>query len=47
MEREYLQYAPIEGNLEFLGFWRENGYVQIGQELFSIIHQEIKCREKS
>ena len=39
-KEKYLQYAPIEGNLEFLGFWRENGYVQIGQELFSIIPVE-------
>ena len=43
-KEKYLQYAPIEGNLEFLGFWRENGYVQIGQELFSIIPSRDKMQ---
>lgn len=33
----YLQYSPIEGELEYLGFWRNNNFVQTGQELFSII----------
>lgn len=43
-KEKYLQYAPIEGDLEFLGFWRENGYVQIGQELFSIIPSRDKMQ---
>ena len=43
-KEKYLQYAPIEGNLEFLGFWRENGYEQIGQELFSIIPSRDKMQ---
>ena len=36
-KEKYVQYAPVDGELEFLGFWRENGFVQNGQELFSII----------
>jgi len=36
-KERYLQYAPIEGELEYLGFWRDNSFVQAGQELFSII----------
>lgn len=36
-KEKYVQYAPVSGELEFLGFWRENGFVQNGQELFSII----------
>lgn len=33
----YLQYAPIDGELEYLGFWRENSFVNSGQELFTVI----------
>lgn len=36
-KEKYLLYAPVSGELEFLGFWRENEYVQSGHELFSII----------
>lgn len=36
-KERYLQYSPIEGELEYLGFWRDNSFVQSGQELFSII----------
>ncbi len=36
-KERYLQYAPIAGELEFLGFWRDNSFVQAGQELFSVI----------
>ena len=32
-----LQYAPIDGELEYLGFWKSNSFVQSGQELFAII----------
>lgn len=33
----YLQYSPVEGELEYLGFWRDNSFVQSGQELFTVI----------
>jgi len=36
-KERYLQYAPVAGQLEYLGFWRNNRFVQNGQELFSII----------
>ena len=39
----YLQFATIDGELEYLGFWRENSFVKSGQELFSVIppHNEV------
>lgn len=36
-KERYLQYSPVAGQLEYLGFWRDNRFVQSGQELFSII----------
>lgn len=36
-QEKYLLYSPMEGQVEYLGFWRENSFVQSGQELFSII----------
>lgn len=36
-KERYLQYSPIEGELEYLGFWRNNSFVQSGQELFTVI----------
>lgn len=36
-KERYLQYSPIEGELEYLGFWRDNSFVQSGQELFTVI----------
>lgn len=36
-KERYLQYTPVAGELEYLGFWRDNSFVQAGQELFSII----------
>lgn len=36
-KEQYLQYAPIAGELEYLGFWRDNVFVQSGTELFSVI----------
>lgn len=36
-KERYLQYSPIQGELAYLGFWRDNSFVQSGQELFSII----------
>nr|WP_320060219.1 HlyD family efflux transporter periplasmic adaptor subunit [uncultured Bacteroides sp.] len=42
-KEHYLQYTPIDGELEYLGFWRNNSFVQSGQELFSII----PCKNKT
>ena len=39
-KEKYLQIAPLDGELEYLGFWRENSFVTSGQELFSIIPNE-------
>jgi hypothetical protein len=36
-KERYLQYAPIDGELEYLGFWRDNSFIESGQELFTII----------
>lgn len=36
-KKQYLQISPINGQMEYLGFWRENYFVQSGQELFSIL----------
>lgn len=36
-KKQYLQVSPIDGQMEYLGFWRENYFVQNGQELFSIL----------
>lgn len=36
-KERYLQYSPVAGELEYLGFWRNNSFVKAGQELFSII----------
>lgn len=36
-KKQYLQISPINGQMEYLGFWRENYFVQNGQELFSIL----------
>ncbi|WP_288708010.1 HlyD family efflux transporter periplasmic adaptor subunit [uncultured Alistipes sp.] len=39
-KEKYVQYAPIDGELEYLGFWRNNIYVNSGDELFTIIPEE-------
>jgi len=39
-KEKYIQTASLDGELEYLGFWRENSFVSSGQELFSIIPQE-------
>ena len=39
-KEKYLQTASMEGELEYLGFWRDNSYVNSGQELFTIIPQD-------
>lgn len=36
-KKRYLQVSPIDGQMEYLGFWRENYFVQNSQELFSIL----------
>lgn len=36
-KKQYLQISPIDGQMEYLGFWRDNYFVQAGQELFSIL----------
>lgn len=36
-KKQYLQISPIDGQMEYLGFWRNNYFVQSGQELFSIL----------
>ena len=32
--------AQISGQIEYLGFWRENSFVQAGQEIFSILPEK-------
>ena len=39
-KEKYLLVSPFDGELEYLGFWRENSFIQSGQELFSIIPDE-------
>jgi hypothetical protein len=39
-KEKYLLTAPLDGELEYLGFWRENIFVSTAQELFSIIPKE-------
>ncbi len=41
-KEKYAIYAPITGELQYLGFWRENSYVQSGEELFTIIPEQNK-----
>ena len=36
-KEHYLIQSPIAGEVEYLGFWKDNATVQAGQELFSII----------
>lgn len=36
-KERYLQCSPIDGELEYLGFWRNDCFVQSGQELFTVI----------
>ncbi len=39
-KERYLQLSPIDGELEYLGFWRNNCFVKSGQELYSIIPEK-------
>lgn len=36
-KERYLQYSPIEGDLEYLGFWRNNSFITSGDQLFTVI----------
>ena len=36
-KQNFVTISPIEGRLEYLGFWRQNSFVLSGQELYSII----------
>lgn len=36
-EQTYVLKAPIRGTLEYLNFWKNNQFVQIGEDVFSII----------
>lgn len=35
-KQKYLFISPIEGQVEFLGFWKENTFIMSGAEIFSI-----------
>lgn len=39
-KQKYAIYAPIEGQLEYLDFWRENSFVQAGEALYSILPEK-------
>lgn len=39
-KERYLFISPINGQLEYLGFWRENTHIQSSLELFSIIPEQ-------
>lgn len=36
-KENFLIQTPIDGELEYLGFWRNNTFIQSGQELFTVI----------
>jgi hypothetical protein len=36
-KERYVLTSPINGELEYLGFWKENVFVQAGEELFTVI----------
>lgn len=36
-KERYLLTAPLDGRLEYLGFWRDNYYIQSGTELFTVM----------
>lgn len=39
-KKQYLLVSPINGELEYLGFWRENAYIQPTQELFTVLPEK-------
>lgn len=36
-KQNFVVASPIDGKLEYLDFWRQNSFVQAGQELYSVI----------
>lgn len=36
-QHTYVVTTPVDGRLEYLGFWRENSFVNAGTELYSVI----------
>ncbi len=36
-KQNFVTVSPIDGKLEYLDFWRQNSFVQAGQELYSVI----------
>lgn len=36
-KKQYLYVAPIDGDLEYLSFWKNNRFIEGGQELFSVM----------
>ena len=36
-KQNFVTISPIDGKLEYLDFWRQNSFVQTGQELYSVI----------
>jgi len=36
-KEKYMEIAPITGEVEYLDFWKDNSFVQAGQELFTVI----------
>jgi hypothetical protein len=36
-KQNFVTVSPIDGKLEYLDFWRQNSFVQSGQELYSVI----------
>lgn len=39
-EKQYLITAPIAGKVQFLKFWTQNQFVQVGEPLFSIVPEQ-------
>ena len=39
-KEKFLLVSPIRGELEYLGFWRENEYIQYGQEVFAVLPKQ-------
>lgn len=37
---KYLLIAPSDGILEYIGFWRENDFIKIAEDLFSIVPKQ-------
>lgn len=48
-KKQYLQISPINGQMEYLGFWRENYFVQTGRSysLFFLIRMRLLVNDSS